>query len=151
MTVISAPAISVQPDVDFRNPRLRLSGLLDPGSAVPAGVVDDCGVTLMTGRIDGAPVVAFCTDATTMGGALGAAGADRIVEATELAVGRGWPVLGFGTAAAPGSPTASSPWMGAGECSVPCRPRPERCRRSPSSWDRQPAQPRTDLPSPTSS
>ncbi|MGN3955135.1 acyl-CoA carboxylase subunit beta [Streptomyces sp. WAC8370] len=94
MALIPAPSTPTSDGTDFRDPDLRLSGLLDPGSVAPVGPVDGCGVARVTGLIDGAPVVAFCTDATSMGGALGAAGADRIVEAIEFAVEHGRPVIG---------------------------------------------------------
>ncbi|AEW99637.1 carboxyl transferase domain-containing protein [Streptantibioticus cattleyicolor] len=94
MTLISARSALTSDDIDFRDPRRRLAGLLDPGSLASAGPADGCGVTRVTGRVDGAEVVAFCTDATSMGGALGAAGADRIVEAIRFAVDHDRPVVG---------------------------------------------------------
>ncbi|WP_246258268.1 acyl-CoA carboxylase subunit beta [Amycolatopsis anabasis] len=52
-------------------------------------------VRVATGRVNGAPVVAYCTDATTMGGALGARGAGDIVGAIDLAVRERCPVIGL--------------------------------------------------------
>nr|WP_082310871.1 carboxyl transferase domain-containing protein [Nonomuraea sp. SBT364] len=83
-----------------------MARLLDPGSLTPlhpdaagAGLPphgeDACGVTAVRGLVEGAPVVAFCTDARLMGGALGAAGAGRIVEAVEAAVRGDCPVIGL--------------------------------------------------------
>lgn len=95
MTSLSAPVVSTSDGVDARDPDRRLSSLLDPDSAVALGPADGCGVIRVTGRIDGAPVVAFCTDATSMGGALGAAGADRIVQAIDVALRHHWPVVGL--------------------------------------------------------
>jgi acetyl-CoA/propionyl-CoA carboxylase carboxyl transferase subunit len=46
------------------------------------------------GTINGAPVTAFCTDATTMGGAMGADGCRHIVDAIDTAVREHIPVLG---------------------------------------------------------
>ena len=106
MTVLAMRAETGQhdPQVDFRAPAVRLAQLLDPSSAEPLHADDsagndsagnDSGVTAVRGRIDGAPVIAYCTDATTMGGALGAAGAQRIVEAIEAAVRMCCPVIGL--------------------------------------------------------
>nr|WP_246300667.1 carboxyl transferase domain-containing protein [Actinopolyspora biskrensis] len=46
------------------------------------------------GRIDGSPVVAYCTDGTVKGGAMGSAGCSRIVGAIDTALEEGCPVLG---------------------------------------------------------
>ena len=69
----------------------RLEALL--GTPEPVEQVD--GVVVATGTAAGAPVVAFATDPTVQGGALGAAGCLAIVRATELAVRRGVPVVGL--------------------------------------------------------
>ncbi|MEU8242619.1 carboxyl transferase domain-containing protein [Actinoplanes missouriensis] len=82
----------VEPDA--RAPRARLGALLDPGSVTPLHEPDRSGVTTVLGRIDGAPVVAYCTDARLMGGALGAAGCRHIVTAIDRALADGVPVLG---------------------------------------------------------
>ncbi|MBG0813185.1 acyl-CoA carboxylase subunit beta [Planomonospora sp. ID82291] len=115
MTVVStvSAASPAEPAADPRDPRdpaVRLALLLDPDSAVPLGGAgeqgtgergtcgsgaDESGVTAVHGLVGGAPVVAYCTDARTMGGALGAAGAARVVEAVEAAVRRGCPVIGL--------------------------------------------------------
>src|SRR5262245_15272572 len=47
------------------------------------------------GQVDGAPVVAFATDATRMGGAMGIEGCRHIVEAIDLAVRERVPVIGM--------------------------------------------------------
>ncbi|MFI9552491.1 acyl-CoA carboxylase subunit beta [Nonomuraea endophytica] len=80
---------------DTRAPSVRLSRLLDTDTAVPLHEEDGSGVTAVRGLVDGAPVVAFCTDATLKGGALGAAGAQHIVEAIDVAVLQGSPVIGL--------------------------------------------------------
>ncbi|MDA3647929.1 acyl-CoA carboxylase subunit beta [Saccharopolyspora indica] len=86
-----APAVA---EPDLRDPLVRLSQLVDVDSLVVLNPGDDSGVQAATGRVDGVPVVAYCTDATRMGGALGAAGAQRIVEAIELAMRQRSPVIG---------------------------------------------------------
>ena len=80
---------------DPRRPQTRLAALMDPESVVLMGEPDDSGVLAAVGRIDGMRVIAFCTDATVMGGALGYAGAQRIVEAIEVAVRDRFPVVGI--------------------------------------------------------
>lgn len=76
------------------DPALRLSRLLDPGSAQPLGDYDGGGVYAARGLVDGARAVAFCTDATLMGGAIGAADCLRIVDAIDLALRERCPVIG---------------------------------------------------------
>jgi len=67
-----ASATAPTPDGDPRDPDVRLSRLLDPGTArdLPYGRGNE--VVAVRGRIDGTRVVAYCTDATRRGGALGA-------------------------------------------------------------------------------
>ncbi len=81
---------------DVRDPFTRLARLFDDGAF--AVLIPDTGehveVQVVTGRVGGRPIIAFCTDATRMGGALGQAGSDRIVEATDTAVREGCPVVG---------------------------------------------------------
>lgn len=93
LTVPAAEAIHAEPD--RRDPRGRLARLLDRDSMAPLHPRDPSGVVAVTGRIDGAEVVAYCTDATRMGGALGASGADHIIEAIEAAEHRECPVVGL--------------------------------------------------------
>ncbi|WP_367129083.1 acyl-CoA carboxylase subunit beta [Saccharothrix sp. HUAS TT1] len=92
---LAAQTGSADLQADFRAPAVRLGRLLDPGSATPLHAPDDSGVTAVRGRVDGAPVIAYCTDATRMGGALGAAGARHIVTAIDTAVVEGAPVIGL--------------------------------------------------------
>ncbi len=79
---------------DPRVPLTRLTGLLDVGSIVPLTGQGRSGVLTVRGRIDGAMVIAFCTDATRMGGALGLETAERIVEAIDAAIRDRLPVIG---------------------------------------------------------
>ena len=80
---------------DSRAPSARLARLVDPGSQVPLRSPDTSGVEAVSALIGGSPVIAYCTDATRMGGALGAAGAERIIEAIEAAVRLDCPVIGL--------------------------------------------------------
>jgi len=86
-----APARSA----DERAPARRLSRLFDPDSLVPLAAPDDSGVHIARGLIDGRAAVAYCTDGTRMGGALGMAGCRHIVTAIETALRDGHPVVGL--------------------------------------------------------
>jgi acetyl-CoA/propionyl-CoA carboxylase carboxyl transferase subunit len=80
---------------DPRDPAARLDRLLDGGPIASIRQPDDTGVTTVVGRVAGIRAVAFCTDATTMGGSLGAPGAERIVEAIGTAERLRCPVIGL--------------------------------------------------------
>jgi acetyl-CoA/propionyl-CoA carboxylase carboxyl transferase subunit len=79
---------------DPRDPVVRLGALLDPGSVTGLVPYDSSGVWAVRGRIDGVRVIAYCTDATKMGGAMGIEGCRHIVTAIETAVRERCPVLG---------------------------------------------------------
>ena len=81
--------------VDPRDPAHRLAHLLDTGSMAVLHPADTSGVLAARGTIDGAKVVAYCTDATRMGGAMGSAGCLRIVDAIDLATKLRCPVIGL--------------------------------------------------------
>jgi acetyl-CoA/propionyl-CoA carboxylase carboxyl transferase subunit len=81
--------------VDYRDPEVRLKALFDRGSLRTISGRDDSGVMSARGQIDGTSVVAFATDATRMGGAMGTEGCQHIVEAIDLAVRERVPVLGL--------------------------------------------------------
>jgi acetyl-CoA/propionyl-CoA carboxylase carboxyl transferase subunit len=88
-------AIAVRTAVDHRDPMIRLSGLLDADSLRPLHEPDPSGVRAVRGRIDGADVFAYCTDAAVMGGAMTAAGCRHIITAIDAAVRDGCPVIGL--------------------------------------------------------
>jgi acetyl-CoA/propionyl-CoA carboxylase carboxyl transferase subunit len=80
---------------DVHDPRYRLSQLFDENSCELMHPDDGTEVQTATGRINGAPVVAYCSDATKQGGAIGSAGALRVVEAIQIAVRHDRPVIGI--------------------------------------------------------
>ena len=80
---------------DPRDPQLRLMGLFDPGTLVSLCPRDTSGAFAARGRIDGAKVIAYCTDATTVGGAMGSEGCRHIVDAIDTAVRERTPVIGL--------------------------------------------------------
>jgi acetyl-CoA/propionyl-CoA carboxylase carboxyl transferase subunit len=81
--------------VDQRDPIARLSTLLDANSLTLFDERDDSGVCAARGSIDGDKVIAFCTDATLMGGSMTAVGCRRIAEAIDTALREGRPVIGL--------------------------------------------------------
>jgi acetyl-CoA/propionyl-CoA carboxylase carboxyl transferase subunit len=103
---ITAPAPQVPPpaartkvkvprEQDPRNPNFRLQALLDPGSLELITPDDDSGMLAAVGTVNGNRVVAFCSDATVMGGAMGLAGCDVVVRAYERAMHDRVPILGI--------------------------------------------------------
>jgi acetyl-CoA/propionyl-CoA carboxylase carboxyl transferase subunit len=80
---------------DPRNPNHRLAALFDEGTLKLISADDDSGMLAGTGTIDGSPVVAFCSDATVMGGAMGEVGCKVVVRAYEHALADGIPVIGL--------------------------------------------------------
>jgi acetyl-CoA/propionyl-CoA carboxylase carboxyl transferase subunit len=98
MSVLTTADLTVSGiGLDARDPLLRLAQLFDGNDCDPLHSGDGTGdteVETATGRINGARVIAYCTNATRMGGALGTAGSQRIVEAIEVAVRMRCPVVG---------------------------------------------------------
>jgi acetyl-CoA/propionyl-CoA carboxylase carboxyl transferase subunit len=93
-TVVSDP-VDVSEVLDFRDPEVRLAALLDPGSIRALAPFDNSGVYTVRGTVHGAPAVAFATDPTKMGGAMGSAGCRHIVDAIDTAVRERVPVVGL--------------------------------------------------------
>jgi acetyl-CoA/propionyl-CoA carboxylase carboxyl transferase subunit len=81
--------------VDHRDPEVRLRSLFDAGTLRLLMPRDSSGVIYARGEIDGTPAIAFATDGTTMGGALGTEGCRHIVDAIDTAVRDRVPVLGL--------------------------------------------------------
>jgi acetyl-CoA/propionyl-CoA carboxylase carboxyl transferase subunit len=91
------PAAATKPprEQDPRYALTRLSALLDDGSPQLLSEVDDSGMLAASGTVHGVPVVAFASDATVMGGAMGVAGCAVVVRAYEAALQRGVPIIGL--------------------------------------------------------
>jgi acetyl-CoA/propionyl-CoA carboxylase carboxyl transferase subunit len=94
VTLVSA-AVDPTLTPDFRDPEVRLSALFDPGTMRPLAPWDNSGAYIARGTIEGAAAVAYATDATKMGGAMGADGCRHIVDAIDTAVRERVPVLGL--------------------------------------------------------
>ncbi|MEU7767931.1 carboxyl transferase domain-containing protein [Nocardia sp. NPDC049190] len=94
MTII-APASQQETATDPRDPLGRLQRLFDPGTTVPLHPRDKSGVLAAIGEVDGVRTVAYCSDATVMGGAMGVTGCQHIVDAIDTAIDSGVPVVGL--------------------------------------------------------
>ncbi len=97
MTVVDnrvVTAASDQEAADPRDPFVRLGHLLDEGSMRLITPQDKSGVLAVTGRVEGVPVVAFCSDARFQGGAMGSEGCEHIVHAYDVAVRERVPIIG---------------------------------------------------------
>ncbi|HEX2774054.1 MAG TPA: carboxyl transferase domain-containing protein [Micromonosporaceae bacterium] len=93
MTITSAPADPST--VDARDPEVRLRALFDAGTLRLLIPRDGSGVLWARGEVDGTPAIAFASDATKMGGAIGTEGCRHIVDAIDAAVRERVPVLGL--------------------------------------------------------
>ncbi|GIG63302.1 putative propionyl-CoA carboxylase beta chain 6 [Longispora fulva] len=81
--------------VDHRDPEPRLRALFDAGSMRAISPRDDSGVMTVRGEIDGQTVIAYCSDARLMGGAMGTDGCQHTVDAIDAAVRERVPVIGI--------------------------------------------------------
>ncbi|GIH17010.1 acyl-CoA carboxylase subunit beta [Rugosimonospora africana] len=81
--------------MDSRDPETRLRALFDRGTLRLLASGDGSGALAARGEIDGGPVIAFVTDGTRMGGALGSEGCRHIVDAIDTAVRERIPVVGL--------------------------------------------------------
>ena len=82
-------------ELDPRNPNTRLAALFDKGSLELISPDDGSGMLAGIGTIAGNKAVAFCSDATVMGGAMGLDGCDVVVKAYERAMNDRVPILGI--------------------------------------------------------
>jgi acetyl-CoA/propionyl-CoA carboxylase carboxyl transferase subunit len=80
---------------DPRHPLHRLGALFDEGTMEPITPVDDCGMLAAVGRIGGMNAVAFCSDPTVMGGAMGKDGCEVVVKAYQRALTDRVPIVGL--------------------------------------------------------
>lgn len=90
-----APIESADSVIDPRDPVFRLAQFFDADSLDLLHPRDRSGVQAGVGTVDGVRTVAFCTDGTVMGGAMGVAGCAHIVAAYDLAIETQAPVVGI--------------------------------------------------------
>lgn len=94
-TATAPKKVRLPREEDPRNPRFRLAALLDEGTVEYLPGDPDTGMWTATGSIDGIRVVAFCSDATLMGGAMGADGCAEVVRAYNRALIDRVPIVGI--------------------------------------------------------
>ena len=82
-------------EVDPRDPALRLGTFFDEASVELITARDDSGMLAAAGTVDGTPAVAFASDATIQGGAMGEAGCLVVLAAYHRALADGVPVVGL--------------------------------------------------------
>ena len=93
---MATPLMDRQTDApDWRDPAVRLTALLDPGSMRPLAPFDNSGVYVATGTVAGGRIVAYASDPQKMGGAMGSDGCRHIVDAIDTAVRERVPVVGL--------------------------------------------------------
>ncbi|WP_040789901.1 acyl-CoA carboxylase subunit beta [Nocardia paucivorans] len=90
-----APDVREDAAADPRDPLGRLRRFFDPGTVRPLHPRDRSGVLAAIGEVDGVRTVAYCSDATVMGGAMGVQGCRHIVDAIDTAIDSGIPVVGL--------------------------------------------------------
>ena len=91
-----SPATTKVPrEDDPRNPHKRLAALFDEGTLELISPDDGSGMLAAVGRVEGTPAVAFCSDATVMGGAMGDDGCKVVVDAYHRALTDGVPIIGL--------------------------------------------------------
>src|SRR5258707_13172064 len=92
---VSAPAPEVVGEsLDPRDPLLRLSTFFDDGSVELLHERDRSGVLAAAGTVNGVRTIAFCTDGTVMGGAMGVEGWAHILNAYDTAIHEQSPIGG---------------------------------------------------------
>ncbi|MDR6910496.1 acetyl-CoA/propionyl-CoA carboxylase carboxyl transferase subunit [Rhodococcus fascians] len=93
MTIL-APVTRSGTSTDPRDPLTRLEKLFDAGTTVPLHDRDKSGILAASGEIDGVHTIAYCSDATVMGGAMGVDGCKHIVAALDTAIEQRAPIVG---------------------------------------------------------
>ncbi len=93
MTTMAPEAIDES--LDPRDPLLRLSRFFDNGSIELLHERDRSGVLAAGGTVNGVRTIAFATDGTVMGGAMGLEGCTHIVTAYDTAIEEQSPIIGI--------------------------------------------------------
>jgi len=94
----SAPVVKppkLPRESDPRNPNKRLGAFFDEGTLQLISADDDSGMLAAAGTVDGVHTIAFCSDATIMGGAMGHDGCKVVVRAYERALADEAPIVGL--------------------------------------------------------
>ncbi|WP_167100546.1 acyl-CoA carboxylase subunit beta [Mycobacterium sp. DL592] len=91
---IMAPE-TVGESLDPRDPLLRLRTFFDDDTVELLHERDRSGVLAASGTVNGVRTIAFCTDGTVMGGAMGVEGCQHIVNAYDRAIEEQSPIVGI--------------------------------------------------------
>ncbi|MFD4294445.1 acyl-CoA carboxylase subunit beta [Rhodococcus sp. NPDC058505] len=94
MTILD-PVTRSDAQLDPRDPLARLEKLFDAGTTTTLHDRDRSGVLAASGEIDGVRTIAYCSDATVMGGAMGVDGCRHIVAAIDAAIEEQVPIVGI--------------------------------------------------------
>jgi len=86
---------AVDESLDPRDPLLRLRRFFDDGSIELLHERDRSGVLAAAGNVNGLRTIAFATDGTVMGGAMGLEGCTHIVDAYDTAIDEQSPIVGI--------------------------------------------------------
>jgi acetyl-CoA/propionyl-CoA carboxylase carboxyl transferase subunit len=92
---VTTTPVADEAAVDYRDPEVRLRSLFDQGTLRLLHPRDDSGALAARGLIEGTPAIAYATDATRMGGAMGTEGCRHIVDSIDTAVRERVPVVGI--------------------------------------------------------
>jgi acetyl-CoA/propionyl-CoA carboxylase carboxyl transferase subunit len=92
---VAATKPTIDKEQDPRNPRRRLAAFFDEGTLELITDEDASGMLCAVGQVRGTPVVAFASDATIQGGAMGIQGCKAILVAYERALVDGVPIVGI--------------------------------------------------------
>jgi acetyl-CoA/propionyl-CoA carboxylase carboxyl transferase subunit len=95
MTAVADAAAKPAKTEDPRHPVNRLGAMFDADSMELLSPVDDSGMLAAIGAINGVRTVAFASDPTVMGGAMGDAGCRVVVDAYHRAMTDGTPIIGL--------------------------------------------------------
>ena len=94
-------AATQESQLDPRSPLVRLAKFFDNGEFVTITPIDDSGVLSAVGTARGVHCVAFCTDPTVQGGAMGSVAAEPSSPLMIALWPTQLPLLAFGIPAAP--------------------------------------------------
>jgi acetyl-CoA/propionyl-CoA carboxylase carboxyl transferase subunit len=92
---VATPVVKPAREDDHRHPSKRLGALFDADSMQLLSEPDGSGMLAAVGTVDGCRTVAFCSDATVMGGAMGDQGCEVVLGAYARAMAERAPIVGL--------------------------------------------------------
>lgn len=91
----TTPETTADPEVLSRDPKDRLDRFFDADSMTLISEPDDSGMLAASGNVDGVPTVAYASDPSIQGGAMGEAGCKVILDAYAVALANNSPIVGI--------------------------------------------------------